>query len=113
MFRVMKQGEAPRGKIATVEFEGEVYGVGFSFLVGDLLPGEGPALHRHPYPEICLVRSGQAAITVDGQDVVAGPGDIVMIGPGSPHSFRAIGKDRLEAVGIHAASRFIIEWLGD
>ena len=113
MFRILKQGEAPRGRIAAVELEGESCGAGFSFLIGDLLPGQGPALHRHPYPEICLVRAGQAAMTIDGREVVAGAGDIVIIGSGSPHSFRAVGKDRLEAVGIHAASRFVIEWLGD
>jgi quercetin dioxygenase-like cupin family protein len=113
MFKIVKRGEAPRGKIAAVEFEGESYGAGFSFFVGDLLPGQGPALHRHPYPEICIVHAGQAAMTIDGREVVAGAGDIVIIEPGSPHSFRAIGADRLEAVAIHAAGRFVIEWLGD
>ena len=113
MFHLVKQGDAPRGSIATVAFEGEPYGAGISFFLGDLAPGTGPALHKHPYPEICLVRAGQAAITVDGQDVVASAGDIVIIEPGSPHSFTAIGNARLEAVCIHATSRFIIEWLGD
>jgi quercetin dioxygenase-like cupin family protein len=113
MFHVVRQGDAPRGAIAAVAFEGEPYGAGISFFLGDLPPGEGPALHRHPYAEICLVRAGRAAITVDGQDVVARAGDIVVIGPGSPHSFTAVGDERLEGVCLHAASRFVIEWLGD
>ena len=113
MFHVVKQGDAPRGVIADVAFEGAPYGAGVSFFLGDLPPGAGPGLHRHPYPEICLIRAGQVAISVDGQEVVAGAGDIVIIGPGSPHSFTAIGEARLEAVALHAASRFIIEWLGD
>jgi len=112
MFHVVRQGDAPRGAIASVEFEGEPYGAGVSFLLGDLLPGTGPALHKHPYVEICIVRSGQAAITVDGQVVIARAGDIVVIGPGLPHSFTAIGDERLEAAGIHTASRFAIESLG-
>jgi len=70
-------------------------------------------LHKHPYSEICLVRAGQVAITVDGQRVVAGAGDIVIIAPDSPHSFTAIGSEQLEAVCIHSASRFSIEWLTD
>ena len=113
MFHVVKQGDAPRGAIADVAFEGAPYGAGVSFFLGDLPPGTGPGLHSHPYPEICLIRAGQAAITVDGQEVVAGAGDIVIIGPGSPHSFTAIGSERLEAVAMHATARFIIEWPGD
>ncbi|WP_137127862.1 cupin domain-containing protein [Roseomonas sp. HF4] len=113
MFHVVKKSDAPRGAIADVAFEGEPYDAGISFFEGDLLHGMGPALHQHPYPEICLVRAGQAAITVDGQEVVACAGNIVIIGPKSPHSFTAIGSERLEAVCVHAASRFVIEWLGD
>jgi quercetin dioxygenase-like cupin family protein len=113
MFHVVKQGDAPRGAIADVAFEGAPYGAGVSFFLGDLPPGTGPGLHKHPYPEICLVRAGQAAITVDGLEVVACAGDIVIIGPGSPHAFTAIGEERLEGVCIHTASRFIVEWLGD
>lgn len=113
MFHVLKQGEAPRGAIADVAFEGAPYGAGVSFFLGDLPPGQGAGLHSHPYPEICVIRAGQAAITVDGQEVVACAGDIVIIGPGAAHSFTAIGSERLEAVAIHSASRFIIEWPGD
>jgi len=113
MFRIVKRGEAPRGTIAAVAFEGEPYGAGFSFFQGDLLPGQGPALHRHPYPEICLIRAGQAAVTIDGEEVIAEVGDIIVIGPSAPHSFKAAGEARLEAVCIHAGSRFIIEPLGD
>jgi quercetin dioxygenase-like cupin family protein len=112
MFHVVRRGQAPQGAIATVALEGEPYGAGVSLFLGDLLPGKGPALHRHPYPEICLVRAGQMAVTVDGQDIIASAGDIVIIGPESPHSFAAVGGERLEGVCIHAASRFIIEWLG-
>ncbi len=52
-------------------------------------------------------------MTVDGEEVVAGPGDIVVIGPETPHCFTAIGDERLVAICIHDADRFIIEWLAD
>ena len=81
MFHVVRRGQTPQGAIATVALEGEPYGAGVSLFLGDLLPGKGPALHRHPYPEICLVRAGQVAVTVDGQDIIASAGDIVIIGP--------------------------------
>jgi len=113
MFQILHPSDQHKGAIAAVEFEGEPYGAGVSFFLGELKPGQGPRLHKHPYPETCIVRSGHAAMTVDGEEVVAGPGDIVVIGPETPHRFTAIGDERLVAVCVHAADRFIIEWLDD
>ena len=64
-------------------------------------------------PETCIVRSGMAAMTADGKEVVAGPGDIVVIGTETPHRFTPIGEERLVAVCLHASDLFIIEWLSD
>ena len=50
---------------------------------------------------------------VDGKEVVAGPGDIVVIGPETPHRFTVIGNERLVAVCVHASDRFTIEWLSN
>ena len=113
MFHIVQRDDQRKGVIAAVEFEGEPYGSEVSFLLGDLLPGKGPRLHRHPYSETCIVRFGQAAMTVEKEVVVAGAGDIVVIGPETPHRFTAIGDERLEMVCIHASERFIIEWLDD
>ena len=113
MFHILHRDDQRRGAIAAVEFEGEPYGSDVSFLLGDLLPGKGPGLHKHPYSETCIVRFGQAAMTVDGEEVVAGAGDIVVIGPETPHRFTAIGDERLDMVCIHPSGRFIIEWLSD
>jgi quercetin dioxygenase-like cupin family protein len=113
MFHVLHPGDQHKGAIAAVEFEGEPHGAGVSFFLGDLEPGQGPRLHKHPYPETCIVRSGHAAMTVDGKEIVAGPGDIVVIGPETPHRFAAIGDERLVALCIHAADRFVIEWVRD
>ena len=113
MFHILHRNDQRKGAIAAVEFEGQTYGAGVSFFIGDLEPGKGPRLHQHPYSETCIVRSGEAAMVIDGKEVVAGPGDIVVIGPGTPHRFTAIGDERLVAVCIHAADRFVIEWLSD
>ena len=113
MFRILHPHDQTRGTIAAVEFEGQPYGAGVSFFIGDLEPGNGPRLHKHPYSETCIIRFGRAARTIDGQSVVAGPGDIVVIGPGTPHRFTAIGDERLVAVCIHAADRFVIEWIAE
>ena len=113
MFHILHRGDQRKGAIAAVEFEGEPYGAGVSFFIGDLEPEKGPRLHKHPYPETCIIRSGKAAMTVDGKEIVAGPGDVVVIGPETPHSFTAIGAERLIAVCIHASDRFTIQWLND
>jgi quercetin dioxygenase-like cupin family protein len=79
MFHVLHPSDQRKGDIAAVEFEGKPYSAGASFFLGDLAPGKGPTLHKHPYSEICVVRSGQARMTVDGKEIVAGRGDIVVV----------------------------------
>jgi mannose-6-phosphate isomerase-like protein (cupin superfamily) len=113
MFHILKRRDQKKGSIATVEFEGEPYGAGISFFLGNLPPGKGPGLHKHPYSETCIVLSGQAAMVVDGEEVVASAGDIVVIGAATPHRFTAIGDERLDMVCVHASNRFIIERLSD
>ena len=113
MFHILHRSDQRKGAIAAVEFEGEPLGAGVSFFIGDLEPGKGPRLHKHPYSETCIVRSGQVAMIVDGKEVVAGPGDIVVIGSETSHRFTAIGGERLNMVCIHASDRFIIEWLSN
>jgi len=103
------QGATPSS--GTVRFEGGAYGAGVSFFLVNSQPGEGPELHRHPYSETWIVRSGRARFTVDGQTVDAGPGDIVVVAAGAAHQFRDVGSGRLEIVCIHAADRMVTEWL--
>ena len=112
MFHIVHRKDQRKGKIASVEFEGESYGAGVSFFLGNLQPGKGPGLHQHPYAETCIVLSGQAAMVVDGEEVIARAGDIVVIGPKTPHRFTATGDERLDMVAIHHTDRFIIEPLG-
>ena len=111
MFHLLHRDNQPKGAIADVEFEGEPYAAGISFFIGNLEPGKGPRLHKHPYSETCIVRSGRASMIIDGAEVVAGPGDIVVIGPETPHRFTAVGDERFVAICVHASDRFIIEWL--
>ncbi len=52
-------------------------------------------------------------MVVDGEEIVAGAGDIVVIGPATPHRFTAIGDERLAMVCVHASDRIVIECLSD
>ena len=48
-------------------------------------------------------------MAVDGEEVVASAGDILVIGPATPHRFTTIGEERLDMVCVHASERFVIE----
>lgn len=111
MFSVVNSTPRPPGTLAAVAFEGERYGAGVSYFRGDLAPGKGPGLHRHPYPETCIVLAGQAEMIVDGERLVASAGDTVVIAAGAPHAFTAIGDATLRMIAIHASDRIVIEWL--
>ena len=113
MFQILHPEDQRKGKIANVEFEGEPYGAGVSFFLGNIEPGKGPGLHQHPYAETCIVLSGKAAMVIGGEEVAAGAGDIVIIGPATPHRFTAIGDEPLNMIGIHHTDRFVIEPLGN
>jgi mannose-6-phosphate isomerase-like protein (cupin superfamily) len=111
MHQVVRAGEQERSPGGTVRFEGEAHGSGVSFFLVNNNPGEGPDLHRHPYSETWIVRSGKARITADGEDIEAGPGDIAVVGPETPHKFKNIGTDRLDIICIHSSPRMVQEAL--
>jgi mannose-6-phosphate isomerase-like protein (cupin superfamily) len=73
MHRVVRAGEIETNPRGTLTFEGEPYGSEVSFFLVHNEQGEGPDLHKHPYPETWIVRSGRARFTADGKDIEAGP----------------------------------------
>jgi mannose-6-phosphate isomerase-like protein (cupin superfamily) len=111
MYRVIRSGELQPSPRGTVTFEGDSHGSGVSFFLVNNQPGEGPDLHRHPYSETWIVRSGRARISADGEDIEAGPGDIVVVSPETPHKFKNAGTGRLDIICIHASPRMIQEEL--
>jgi mannose-6-phosphate isomerase-like protein (cupin superfamily) len=109
LHRVIRSGEIERSGAGTLTFEGEPYGSGVSFFLVHSPPGFGPDLHKHPYAETWVVRSGKAGFTADGVYVEAGPGDILVVGAETPHKFKNIGSERLDIVCIHASPVMIQE----
>ena len=107
MYRVIRSGEIQPSRGGTVKFEGDSYGSGVSFFLVNNLPGMGPDLHRHPYSETWIVRTGKARFSADGQDIEASPGDILVVGPETPHKFKNIGTDRLDIICIHSSPQMI------
>ena len=109
MHTILRADEQRRSRGGTLTFVGEPYGSGVSFFLVDSEPGAGPGLHTHPYSETWIVRSGNARFTADGEEVDAGPGDIVVVGPETPHKFVNLGPGRLDTVCIHASPVMIQE----
>jgi mannose-6-phosphate isomerase-like protein (cupin superfamily) len=106
---VIRSGELQPSPGGTITFEGEPYESGISFFLVNNEPGAGPDLHRHPYSETWIVRSGQARFTADSDELEAGPGDIIVVTPGTPHKFKNVGTERLDIVCIHDSPRMVQE----
>jgi mannose-6-phosphate isomerase-like protein (cupin superfamily) len=113
MHRVIRAGELKSSLGGTITFEGEPFGSGVSFFLVNNEPGAGPGLHRHPYPETWILRSGKARFTAGGEELEARPGDIVVVGENTPHKFKNAGDERLDIVCIHASPVMIQEDLED
>lgn len=106
---IIRSGELVPSPGGTVTFVGAPHGSGVSFFLVDSRPGSGPGLHRHPYAETWVLRRGRARFTVDGEEIEAGAGDIVVVSAETPHKFKNIGPDRLEVLCIHASPHIIQE----
>jgi mannose-6-phosphate isomerase-like protein (cupin superfamily) len=108
--RIIRSGELNRSPRGTIAVEGKPYGSGVSlFLIEYDEVGEGPVLHRHPYPETWIVRSGNAQFTAGDQVAEAGSGDLVVVAAETPHKFKNLGPDRLDIICIHPSPQFIQE----
>jgi mannose-6-phosphate isomerase-like protein (cupin superfamily) len=96
-------------------FEGREHGGGVdvSFFVNNTPPGHGPSAHTHPYEEVFVVHRGTVTLTVDGEQVEAGPDQIVIVPAGAVHSFRNSGRETLRMLSIHPVRAMQTEWLED
>lgn len=96
------------------EFVGAEHGdVAFSIILVHAAPGAGPRLHRHPYPEVFVVESGEARFQL-GDDTVVVRGGQLVVGPANvPHGFTNTGTEPLRLTAIHGAAEFDTEWLAE
>ena len=72
--------------------------------------GQGPGLHRHPYPETWVVLEGEVRITIGEQELVATAGDTATAPADTWHRFVAIGTSRMRMVCIHASDVIVQEF---
>jgi quercetin dioxygenase-like cupin family protein len=95
------------------QWQGGEHGVDASYFLVRFEPGQGPRLHRHAYPEVFILGSGEATFTVDGAEYVARGGETVVVPAGAAHKFSNSGAVRLELTSIHPVGAMETEWLED
>ncbi|HEU4342307.1 MAG TPA: cupin domain-containing protein [Candidatus Binatia bacterium] len=102
--------EVPRMPSGSVRFEGKEYKSGISFFLISDAPGRpGPPLHKHPYSETWILRSGKAFFKAGDLEVEATSGDILVTEPDTPHKYRNIGDTNLDLICIHDSPIMIQE----
>ena len=105
--------EAIRQSVRSALFDGSEQGASVSFFVGSYARGEGPGPHTHPYEETFVIQEGSVTFTVDGVEIEAGPGTIVVVPPGAVHSFKGSSDERTRQVNIHPVPVRDTTWLED
>ncbi len=106
---ILRRAEQKPSPGGTVLFEGGAHAMPVSLFLLDTAKGAGPDLHRHPYPEMWVIHEGEARFMVGDDEIVAGPGDIVLVEAGMWHGFKSSGDVRLKATCIHANGEVVQE----
>ncbi|MBV9338008.1 MAG: cupin domain-containing protein [Solirubrobacterales bacterium] len=86
-------------------------GVGVSFFINHTRPGAEVAPHRHPYPEVFVVQAGKTVFTVEGDELSAVVGQVVVVPAGTAHGFRNATGAVVEMLSIHPVAQMETEWL--
>jgi mannose-6-phosphate isomerase-like protein (cupin superfamily) len=113
MIAIAKEDDLRLGTGRTARFEGESYGSGISFFHVYNVEGQGPSAHVHTYSETWVVLAGSALIRTADGEVTAVEGDVVVVGAGTAHAFRAVGPEPLRMMCIHASPRIEQEFLDE
>src|SRR5260370_26296745 len=83
-------------------FEGGTHGPSsVSFFLVHNQPGQGPRLHHHPYDETFVILEGRVRVSVGGEALDGGPGDIEIGPAGVPHAFTHTSPGPARRVRLH------------
>lgn len=77
--------------------------------MSDNPPGRGAIEHRHSCAELFFVYEGRGTYTVDGQEITAEAGDVVIVPAKAWHSFRSDEHTRLRHVAVFDSGRVDFE----
>jgi mannose-6-phosphate isomerase-like protein (cupin superfamily) len=101
---VMRFDDLPHTEHAHELVGADHWNVPFLIILVHAPPGAGPRLHRHPYPEVFVVESGEARFQL-GDDTMVVRGGQLVVGPANvPHGFTNTGTGELRLTAIHGAA---------
>ena len=69
------------------ELVGSEHGAGVCLIFVEAPPGKEVGLHSHPYEELLIVQEGRGMFSLDGEEIEAGAGEIVIVPAGVAHGF--------------------------
>lgn len=93
-------------------FHGHEHGeVPISMFLVHNQPGDGPAPHRHPYPEVFVLHTGTARFRIDDSELLASAGDVLIAPTGATHAFTNTGPGELRMTCVHTAAEMDTVWL--
>ena len=95
MIKTADQAEkvAVSGDVYAFLATGADTGGAYALIEARVPPGGGPPPHKQSDVELFYVLSGEVTFTVQGEEVVAGPGAHVRIEPGVVHAFKNRSAD--------------------
>jgi quercetin dioxygenase-like cupin family protein len=79
---------------------GDDRGLAVNLAISTYPPGASAPEHRHPEGQVFVVWQGRGVYSVDGVEVLAEPGDVVVVPPNALHGFRVDGDVALRHVGL-------------
>jgi quercetin dioxygenase-like cupin family protein len=79
--------------------------IGVSVFITTYERGQGPQLHKHPYPEVFVVHTGTAWFSVGGEELTVEAGNVVIAPAEAPHAFKGAGDDTLRVMSVHPSGR--------
>ncbi|GER91847.1 hypothetical protein KDW_60090 [Dictyobacter vulcani] len=94
-------------------FQGQAYGDDLPVSVFQVasVPGGGPSLHVHPYPEVFVLHRGEATFTVGDETLKVSAGHVVVAPANTPHKFKNTGDEPLLLFSVHPNKEVIQEGL--
>jgi mannose-6-phosphate isomerase-like protein (cupin superfamily) len=80
----------------------------FNLAVIEIQPRRGgPPIHAHTDEDDSFyILEGELTFTVEGDEVVAGPGTFVLVPPGLQHTFKNDTDEVVRMVNVHAPAGF-------
>jgi quercetin dioxygenase-like cupin family protein len=96
----LNKTEARPGVVRQV-FSGERATLAFTTLE----PGHEPNPHSHPHEQIVYILAGRARFCVGDEEVLVGPGEMLVVPPGVEHWAETVGDEAVVDLSVFSPRR--------